>query len=74
MIYFRSPSLQEIFSTTISVTLAVCFISCVSGLVLEREVANKAALKCAGSEWRSDVSADQSEEGSKNEDEIIKAA
>ena len=62
------------FSTTISVTLAVCFISFVSGLVLEREVANKAALKCAGSEWHPDVSVDQSEKGPKNEDEIMKAA
>ena len=69
-IYVISPSvfalfslgvlgLPKMFSTTISVTLAVCFISCVSGLVLEREVANKAALKCAGSEWHPDVSVDQ---------------
>ena len=36
--------------TTVSVIDAVCFISCVSGIVLEREVANIAALKCAGSE------------------------
>ena len=61
------------FSTTVSVTLAVCFISFVSGPVLEPEVANKATLKCAGSEWHSDVSVDESEEGPKNEDEILKA-
>ena len=62
------------FSTTVSVIAAVCFISCASGLVLEREVANNAALKCAGSEWRSDVSSEQSNEAPKNEDEIMKRA
>ena len=61
-------------STTVSVIAAVCFISCVSGLVLEREVANNAAFRCAGSEWRSEVSTEQSEKAPKNEDEIMKHA
>ena len=61
------------FSTTVSVIGAVCFISCLSGLVLEREVAN-AALKCAGSQWRSDVSAEQTMKAPKNSDEIMKHA
>ena len=62
------------FSSTVSVIAAVYFISCVSGLVLEREVANNAALKCAGSEWRSDVSAEQSKKAPKNKDEIMERA
>ena len=62
------------FSTTVSVIVAICFISSVSGLVLEREVANNAALKCAGSEWRSDVSAEQSQKAPKTEDEIMEHA
>ena len=45
-----------------------------SGLVLELEVANNVALKCAGSEWRSDVSAKQSDGVPKNENGIIKTA
>ena len=62
------------FSTTVSVIVAVCFISFVSGLVLEREVANNAALKCAGSEWRSDISAEQSKKAPKTEVEIMEHA
>ena len=60
------------FSTTVSVIVAICFIPFVSGLVLEREVAYNAALKCAGSEWRSQF--EQSKNAPKTEDEMIEHA
>ena len=59
------------FSSTVSITVAVCFIFFVSGLVVEREVANNAVLKCAASVWRSDVFVEQSENGPKTEDEVM---
>ena len=60
------------FSTTVSVIAAVGFISCVSGLVLEREGGNNAAFRCTRSEWRSEVSTEQSKKAPKTEDEILK--
>ena len=61
------------FSTTVSLIIAVGFINFVSGIVLERKSAYDEAWKCTKAGWDADVSALQLGGGPKNEDEIIEA-
>ena len=62
------------FSKTISVIIALGFISFVSGVVLEHRSAFEVTWECTKAAWDADVSALQSGGGPvKTEDEIIEA-